>query len=66
MAEPLRVLVNERNEHSLWPDWLDVPAGWKAVFLGDEEACKAYIDKHWTDLNIGTMSKQRAIASGTK
>lgn len=66
LVEIYRVLVNEKNEHSLWSEWMDVPAGWQVVFSGDEEACKAYIDEHWTDLNIGAMSKQRAIGIGTK
>ncbi len=58
MANPLDdengsflVLVNEENQHSLWPAFADVPAGWKAVF-GEEarKACVDYIEENWTDM----------------
>jgi uncharacterized protein YbdZ (MbtH family) len=45
------VLVNGEDQHSLWPSFVDVPAGWTVVF-GEEsrEACLAYVEQHWTDL----------------
>lgn len=27
-SDAFLVLVNERRQHSLWPDFADVPAGW--------------------------------------
>ncbi|CBH48422.1 MbtH-like protein [Prescottella equi 103S] len=45
------VLVNEENQHSLWPAFADVPSGWAVVHDRDtRRACVAYIDAHWTDL----------------
>ncbi len=45
------VLVNEENQHSLWPAFADVPSGWAVVHGRDtRRACVAYIDAHWTDL----------------
>lgn len=45
------VLVNEENQHSLWPAFADVPAGWAIVHGGDtRRACVDYIDAHWTEL----------------
>ncbi len=26
-----RVLVNDEGQHSLWPEFADIPAGWRAV-----------------------------------
>ena len=26
------VLVNDEDQHSLWPTFADVPAGWRKVF----------------------------------
>ena len=26
------VLVNDEDQHSLWPTFVDVPAGWRVVF----------------------------------
>ncbi|KOG89240.1 MbtH family protein [Streptomyces varsoviensis] len=45
------VLVNEENQHSLWPAFAEVPAGWRVVFGEDiREACLAYIEENWTDM----------------
>ncbi|CRK58145.1 MbtH protein [Alloactinosynnema sp. L-07] len=45
------VLVNEEGQHSLWPAYLAVPAGWTQVF-GDapRQECLDYTNEHWTDL----------------
>ncbi|MET9336604.1 MULTISPECIES: MbtH family protein [unclassified Nonomuraea] len=45
------VLVNDEEQHSLWPSFAEVPAGWRVVF-GEEtrEACLEYVETHWTDL----------------
>jgi uncharacterized protein YbdZ (MbtH family) len=46
-----RVLVNDEDQHSLWPDFGPVPAGWRSVFGPDSRAaCLAYVEQHWTDL----------------
>jgi MbtH protein len=45
------VLVNDEEQHSLWPSFVDVPAGWRQVFGEDtREACLAYVEAAWTDL----------------
>ncbi|WP_447007589.1 MbtH family protein [Saccharothrix isguenensis] len=45
------VLVNEEGQHSLWPSFADVPAGWTSRFGPDtRDACVAYVEEHWTDL----------------
>ena len=45
------VLVNEEGQHSLWPDFADVPAGWTVVHgPADRDACVEYVNTHWTDL----------------
>lgn len=45
------VLVNEEQQHSLWPSFTEVPAGWRVVF-GEEsrDKCLVYVEEHWTDL----------------
>ena len=32
------VLVNDENQHSLWPTFADIPAGWTKVFGEDSRA----------------------------
>lgn len=45
------VLVNDEEQHSLWPAPVPVPDGWTAVFGTDSrEACADYVERHWTDL----------------
>jgi MbtH protein len=45
------VLVNEEDQHSLWPSFVAVPAGWTVVFGEDSrDACLDYVEKTWTDL----------------
>ncbi|MEV7786323.1 MbtH family protein [Streptomyces sp. NPDC088106] len=51
------VLVNDENQHSLWPSFAEVPAGWRAVFGEDNrEACLAYVESHWTDLRPASLA----------
>ncbi|MGW4393667.1 MbtH family protein [Amycolatopsis nivea] len=45
------VLVNDEEQHSLWPARLDVPDGWRTAHGADgRQACLDYIEEHWTDL----------------
>jgi uncharacterized protein YbdZ (MbtH family) len=45
------VLINDEEQHSLWPTFADVPAGWKAVFgEADRSACLDYIEQNWPDI----------------
>jgi len=45
------VLVNHENQHSLWPAFREIPAGWSAVGpRGKRKECLDWIDTHWTDM----------------
>jgi MbtH protein len=45
------VLVNDEGQHSLWPSFAEIPAGWQTVYgAADRESCVDYVEKHWTDL----------------
>jgi MbtH protein len=45
------VLVNDEEQHSLWPGHLAVPAGWRVVHgPGGRQACLDFVEEHWTDL----------------
>lgn len=45
------VLVNDEEQHSLWPAFAEVPAGWRTVFGEDSRAaCLDYIETNWTDM----------------
>lgn len=45
------VLVNDEDQHSLWPVFAAVPPGWNVVFGEDSRVnCLAYVEEHWTDM----------------
>ncbi|ANJ11299.1 protein mbtH [Streptomyces parvulus] len=45
------VLVNDEGQHSLWPSFAEVPAGWTvALDRSDRETCLAHVEEHWTDM----------------
>lgn len=45
------VLVNSENQHSLWPEFAEVPAGWRVVLEAAPRAeALAYIEENWTDI----------------
>lgn len=58
-----QVLVNDEDQHSLWPVFKDVPTGWRVVF-GPASRSEAldYVDTHWTDLR--PKSLRDAMAAG--
>jgi len=55
------VLVNDEDQHSLWPAELDVPAGWRQVFgeAGRAE-CLDYVNEHWTDMRPKSLREAMA------
>jgi MbtH protein len=45
------VLVNDERQHSLWPEFVAVPAGWRtASGPATRAACLEYIEREWTDM----------------
>ena len=57
------VLVNDENQHSLWPVFAEVPSGWTIVFRDSPRAeCVAYVDEHWTDMRPASLIEAMAHA----
>jgi len=53
------VLVNDEDQHSLWPSFAEVPAGWAVRYGPDQRAaCLAYVETSWTDLRPRTLREQ--------
>ncbi|MBB5868349.1 MbtH protein [Allocatelliglobosispora scoriae] len=45
------VLVNEENQHSLWPEFAEVPGGWRTAFgPAGRQDCLDYVNANWTDM----------------
>ena len=50
------VLVNDENQHSLWPRFAEVPDGWRVVHGPDDrQACLSYVEENWTDLRPASL-----------
>ncbi|MET8703012.1 MULTISPECIES: MbtH family protein [unclassified Kitasatospora] len=50
------VLVNDENQHSLWPVWIDVPAGWTTVHgEAPRQECLDWIEANWTDIRPASL-----------
>ncbi|MDY7088055.1 MAG: MbtH family protein [Actinomycetota bacterium] len=53
------VLVNDEEQHSLWPSFVDVPAGWTVAFGEDSrQACLDYVERTWTDLRPRSLRER--------
>ncbi|MBQ1082105.1 MULTISPECIES: MbtH family protein [unclassified Nocardiopsis] len=51
------VVVNAEGQHSLWPSFADVPAGWDVVAGEDtREACLRYVEENWTDIRPRSLA----------
>jgi len=57
-----RVLVNQEGQHSLWPEVIEVPAGWRQVFGEDSRAaCLSYIEESWPDIRPASLIERPAM-----
>ncbi|MGH9238268.1 MAG: MbtH family protein [Vicinamibacterales bacterium] len=57
------VLVNDEEQHSLWPANLPVPGGWTAVGpRGRRADCLAWVESHWTDLRPRSLARAMEAA----
>ncbi|MFV8174457.1 MbtH family protein [Mycolicibacterium peregrinum] len=55
------VLVNDEDQHSLWPAFAEVPAGWRTVFGAAGRAeCLSFVEQNWAD--IRPRSLREALA----
>lgn len=51
-----RVLVNDENQHSLWPDFAPVPDGWRSVHgPAGHDDCLAYVEENWRDMRPASL-----------
>jgi uncharacterized protein YbdZ (MbtH family) len=59
------VLINDEEQHSLWPAFADVPAGWRVAYgEGDRAACLEYIEQNWTDIRPKSLRERLVTGPG--
>lgn len=55
------VLVNDENQHSLWPVFAVVPDGWRIVFgPGDRASAVDYVEESWSDMRPKSLADAMA------
>jgi uncharacterized protein YbdZ (MbtH family) len=55
------VSVNDEEQHSLWPAFADVPAGWRVVYgEADRAACFDYVEQNWPDIRPKSLHARLA------
>ncbi|MEU0175335.1 MbtH family protein [Streptomyces massasporeus] len=67
MAPPLerstamyRVVVNDEEQYSIWPDARPLPSGWHAEgTTGDKDACLRHIETVWTDMRPRSLRERQ-------
>ncbi|GAA3886295.1 MbtH family protein [Streptomyces sedi] len=53
------VLVNDEGQHSIWPSFIDAPAGWTVAFgESGRQECLDYVDEHWTDMRPASLVRE--------
>jgi uncharacterized protein YbdZ (MbtH family) len=63
-----KVIVNEEEQYAIWPEFKEIPTGWKYADKTDAKAdCLAYIREVWVDMRPLTvrqkMDQQRTSSS---
>lgn len=59
-----RVVVNHEEQYSIWPDYKEVPNGWReAGKSGKKPECLAYINEVWTDMRPLSLRQQMDASS---
>ena len=59
------VVVNHEEQYSIWPEYKEVPKGWKIVGkTGPKQECLDYIKDIWTDMR--PLSLRKAMAENAK
>ena len=61
MSDRFKVVVNQEEQYSIWPEDRDMPAGWSdAGYAGSKEDCLAHVDEVWTDMRPLSLRQRMA------
>ena len=53
------VVVNHEGQYSIWPEGMDLPAGWTTVGVrGPKAECLKHIESVWTDMRPRSLVAQ--------
>lgn len=55
-----QVVINLKEQYSIWPEYLDIPNGWRPVGpKGVKQECLNYIEEVWTDMRPLNLQQQK-------
>jgi MbtH protein len=62
--EIYRVVRNDEEQYSIWPEGRELPAGWTDVgFSGTTDECLAHVERVWTDMRPLSLRKRMKVAN---
>jgi uncharacterized protein YbdZ (MbtH family) len=62
-----QVVVNHEEQYSIWPDYKEIPLGWRAVGKnGLKPECLAFIKEVWTDMRPLSLRKRMEEAAARR
>jgi MbtH protein len=57
------IVVNDEEQHSVWPADSEPPAGWRTLgFTGGRDECLTRIAADWTDLRPAGLRRRMGAA----
>jgi MbtH protein len=55
------VVVNDEEQYSIWPQGMEIPAGWRAEgTAGTKEECLDHVEQVWVDMRPLSLRKRMA------
>lgn len=59
-GDEFKVLMNDEDQHSLWPSAQPIPDGWKQVGpVGTKQQCVEWIDQNWPNIAPSSIRSTR-------
>jgi len=59
-----RVVVNHEEQYSIWPEYKEIPRGWKdAGKVGLKADCLTFIKEVWTDMRPLSLRRKMEASS---
>ncbi|MEU9361621.1 MbtH family protein [Streptomyces sp. NPDC048301] len=59
--ESFLVLVNDEDQHSLWPSFAQLPDGWRVALEASPRAeALAFVEANWTDMRPRSLREHQS------
>ncbi|MDH6170952.1 uncharacterized protein YbdZ (MbtH family) [Variovorax boronicumulans] len=56
------VLINDENQHSLWPDYIEIPSGWRGAHgPASKSDCLKFVEENWTDMRPKSLAQSMSL-----